>query len=224
MDVREALLYKKILGGGGVPQEQIDEIAIAIGLATPSNVENILNELDEIIANSNATTGETDTTLTDAVQSLIDGYGGGGGTVVNEYSGFFSVTSNTAILYFPISGLSLPASEGHAIIGFCLGDQSAINTARANLSSGIEFTNVAGSFNYFPRLQIGEYSQGFGDNWGPSTSIAQQLIKVTSDGFAWDYRNAQSFNSEQGGTRVFPTFRFAQGTYAYKIWEVEAWQ
>ena len=79
MDVREALLYKKILGGGGVPQEQIDEIAIAIGLATPSNVENILNELDEIIANSNQTTGESDTTLTDAVQSLIDGYGGGGG-------------------------------------------------------------------------------------------------------------------------------------------------
>ena len=77
MDVREALLYRKILGGGGVSQEQIDEIAVAIGIAVPSNVVAILNKLDEIIETSNATTGESDATLTDAVQSLIDGYGQG---------------------------------------------------------------------------------------------------------------------------------------------------
>lgn len=39
---------------------------------------NVKEKLQALLTASNATTGETDTTLTDAVQSLIDGYGGGG--------------------------------------------------------------------------------------------------------------------------------------------------
>ena len=39
---------------------------------------NVKEKLQALLTASNNTTGETDTTLTDAVQSLIDGYGGGG--------------------------------------------------------------------------------------------------------------------------------------------------
>lgn len=40
----------------------------------------IESKLQALLTASNNTTGETDTTLTDAVQRLIDGYGHGGGT------------------------------------------------------------------------------------------------------------------------------------------------
>lgn len=39
---------------------------------------NIKEKLQALLTASNAATGKTDTTLTDSVQSLIDGYGGGG--------------------------------------------------------------------------------------------------------------------------------------------------
>ena len=40
---------------------------------------NIKEKLQALLTASNTTTGETDATLTDAVQRLVDGYGGGGG-------------------------------------------------------------------------------------------------------------------------------------------------
>lgn len=39
----------------------------------------IKSKIQDLIAAANATTGESDTTLTDAVQTLVDGYGQGGG-------------------------------------------------------------------------------------------------------------------------------------------------
>lgn len=41
----------------------------------------IKSKIQSLITAANATTGETDTTLTDAVQTLVDGYGQGGGGV-----------------------------------------------------------------------------------------------------------------------------------------------
>lgn len=41
---------------------------------------NVKEKLQALLTASNNTTGETDTTLTDAVQRLVDGYGQGGGT------------------------------------------------------------------------------------------------------------------------------------------------
>lgn len=42
----------------------------------------ILSKLQSLLTAANATTGESDTTLTDAVQTLVDGYGQGGGSDV----------------------------------------------------------------------------------------------------------------------------------------------
>lgn len=73
MNLHDALLAKNILGGGGgVPQSQIDEIATAIGIETPSDVETILNELDSIIADINEVTGESDSSVIDAIDRLIE--------------------------------------------------------------------------------------------------------------------------------------------------------
>ena len=65
----------------------------------------IYSKLSALLSAANTKTGESDTTLTDAIQTLIDGYGGGGGggTGASEIaSGTFtpssdSVTQNLAI-------------------------------------------------------------------------------------------------------------------------------
>lgn len=53
-------------------------------------------KLQALLAASNTTTGETDTTLTDAVQRLVDGYGGGGGEVYYSSDKYGAIyTENT---------------------------------------------------------------------------------------------------------------------------------
>ena len=84
MNIREALLLRSIIGGGGIPQEKIDEIAVEIGISIPSTPDAILAELDDIIDDANEVTGEQSETLTESVQALIDGYGGGGVTTVKH--------------------------------------------------------------------------------------------------------------------------------------------
>lgn len=44
----------------------------------------VYGKLNNLLTAANAKTGESDTTLTDAVQTLIDGYGGGGGLSVDD--------------------------------------------------------------------------------------------------------------------------------------------
>lgn len=58
----------------------------------------IYSKLSALLTAANTKTGESDTTLTDAVQTLIDGYGGGGGggTGASEIaSGTFTPSSNS---------------------------------------------------------------------------------------------------------------------------------
>lgn len=62
----------------------------------------VYGKLNNLLTAANATTGESDTTLTDAVQTLIDGYGGGGGSdmlptfIANQNVG--SYTFNNSIV------------------------------------------------------------------------------------------------------------------------------
>ena len=55
----------------------------------------ILQKIQSLITAANNTTGESDTTLTDAVQTLVDGYGqGGGGSGYAKKTGSFVLTSD----------------------------------------------------------------------------------------------------------------------------------
>lgn len=60
----------------------------------------ILSKIQALITAANSKTGETDTTLTDAVQTLVDGYGQGGGdslsSVISKIDGgSFTLASDT---------------------------------------------------------------------------------------------------------------------------------
>lgn len=61
----------------------------------------IRNKIQALIAAANTKTGESDTTLTDAVQTLVDGYGQGGGgsdlSAVNVFVGDYLSTTDLII-------------------------------------------------------------------------------------------------------------------------------
>lgn len=62
----------------------------------------IESKLQALLTASNSATGKTDTTLTDSVQSLIDGYGGGGFIVPDGLKvGTIDVVADTQ--YIPVS-------------------------------------------------------------------------------------------------------------------------
>ena len=64
----------------------------------------IVQKIQSLITAANAKTGESDTTLTDAVQTLVDGYGQGGGGVTKNLigSGTYTVATTTQNATIPI--------------------------------------------------------------------------------------------------------------------------
>lgn len=65
----------------------------------------IYSKLSALLTAANTTTGESDTTLTDAVQTLIDGYGQGGGGLKYK-TGSFTLESDARELVSSGSGIS----------------------------------------------------------------------------------------------------------------------
>lgn len=65
----------------------------------------ILSKIQALITAANNATGESDTTLTDAVQTLVDGYGQGGGTVIEVPDGYTQLeyleSSGTQYIFTP---------------------------------------------------------------------------------------------------------------------------
>lgn len=64
----------------------------------------ILQKIQSLLTAANTKTGESDTTLTDAVQTLIDGYGQGGGSGYAKKTGSFTLAEN----YTYNNGVSTP--------------------------------------------------------------------------------------------------------------------
>ena len=62
-----------------VNQDYLDALT-ALGVT-----EDLADSIEALTTYSNSVTGESDTTLSDAVESLADGYGGGGGSVSDGY-------------------------------------------------------------------------------------------------------------------------------------------
>lgn len=93
----------------------------------------ILSKLQALLTAANTTTGESDTTLTDAIQTLVDGYGQGGGTppslidyeritFTSDATGSdklqlqLTPVSNYFIIIFNVSAISTP-QEGYTALG-----------------------------------------------------------------------------------------------------------
>lgn len=117
----------------------------------------ILSKLQALLTAANTTTGESDTTLTDAMQTLIDGYGQGGGTPAslidyeritftsdatqtNKLTLQLTPVTNYFLIIFNISSISAPqegfTALGHARAHFVTNDLNEGALLRANGTQG----------------------------------------------------------------------------------------
>lgn len=98
----------------------------------------VYGKLNNLLTAANATTGESDTTLTDAVQTLIDGYGQGGGewttdgiATGTEPSGAIEITSATMVsnAFANNSAITSVHSSCPSLGGYAFQSCSALKTA-----------------------------------------------------------------------------------------------
>ena len=105
----------------------------------------IYSKIHSLLTAANATTGESDTTLTDAVQTLVDGYGQGGGGVTadgvamgTEPSGAVTITNNVSTIieraFFKNTGMTSLTIQGSPYFSnYCFG--SCTNLVSVSLPS-----------------------------------------------------------------------------------------
>lgn len=108
----------------------------------------IYSKLSALLSAANTKTGESDTTLTDAVQTLIDGYGGGGGggTGASEIaSGTFTPSSTSTTQNLAI-GKKMAQTDFLIVIYADNGTEVAYDTTYKGLVSLIVCDKALGHF------------------------------------------------------------------------------
>lgn len=151
----------------------------------------IYSKLSALLTAANTKTGESDTTLTDAVQTLIDGYGsgggGGGGGIPSPYSdmatgsftvasdmtsGDISITHNLgsipSIIVFYLVGTSVQAYQ--ITQGMRINGNEVLRTADDKTS----FRNITGT------ISAAGYGGADNNNYRGTTSATSTTFKVTA--------------------------------------------
>lgn len=178
----------------------------------------IESKLQALLTASNTTTGETDTTLTDAVQSLIDGYGGGGGELpvgIEEIaSGTFSVTEKTDgtsmtgrnAIKFEHGMNGTP--DGYIVIPHVWHDTQDSQVISASY------------FRFLSKNCFGRRSVSSGTTWG-----GNDILTTLQDGGASNYANETYVNFIGGAFAAFcPTWIDGNGNTGTQIYKWIAWR
>lgn len=121
---------------------------------------NVKEKLQAILAAANTTTGETDATLTDAVRSLIDGYGGGGGLpaeLITAYTtGSVTVPATTADNITVVHGIGdvpdfiayvVDPIKNQEVPKATIGCYSCVNLQNAQNGVGLYTSNYGNTIN-----------------------------------------------------------------------------
>lgn len=105
----------------------------------------ILSKLQSLLTAANATTGESDTTLTDAMQTLVDGYGQGGGgedyllkKIIDQASSYTANCGNNEITSRAFDGWS-------QLTGVHLTNCGKIGSYAFNSCSGLTAAVIVGT-------------------------------------------------------------------------------
>ena len=118
-----------------------------------SRLENVKTKLRELIDKSNATTGNTDTDLTTAVDALVEGYGKGEETPTQEKT--VDITENGTTEVLPDEGFALSKVTVNTNVA-SVGDAPKLNAPTLSLALGSLLIKAAdnGSFDDGYRLYI----------------------------------------------------------------------
>lgn len=154
----------------------------------------IYSKIQSLLTAANTKTGESDTTLTDAVQTLIDGYGqGGGGVASGTYTpssdelGHTFVIGNSTFTHFLLVTTASVTGHGKRAGSLLFGDfENNIGYLIQTNSSG---TSTSGLVNFIGVDQYGLAKSGSSVEMtatGSSSSyFAYMLSGITYNWYAW---------------------------------------
>lgn len=96
----------------------------------------VMQKLQALLDASNAKTGESDTTLTDAVQTLIDGFGGGGGLIIPDgmRAGVIDIVSDSVYIPIQFSLGRVPFLRGFFVVNHSASARKIVGSIDSHLS------------------------------------------------------------------------------------------
>lgn len=166
----------------------------------------VYGKIQNLITAANTVTGESDTTLTDAVQTLIDGYGQGGGSGEEYY--MFKITPAETIL-------TIEANAG----SFTLGTYYAVYVYSTNSGNDPSHeTVILGGRYHLPHNEMAATPKDYGrittrkansgsDYWN------NPYITVTQTGTTLSIKGENSHGWWMGGVE-----------YSFYIQNINAWE
>lgn len=154
----------------------------------------VKSKIQSLIDSANAKTGETDATLTDAVQTLVDGYGQGADPVINP----LSVTENGT--YTAPSGV-----DGYSPVTVNVSGGGSLPSSISKIDGG-SFTLAAdtNAQNYNISHNLGETPKGFFIWSDLGYGEAESTIMLSSIGFSVNNYSA-TITGFYGGSRKLTT-------------------
>lgn len=165
----------------------------------------ILSKLQALLTAANTKTGESDTTLTAAVQTLVDGYGQGGGS--GEESIFFTFTPSETVQSFTVNAGTFTLSEYYEIFA---------HSTNATNDPSHETVVDSGSI-YMPYTEMGNQVKNFG------------RTTTRKAGSGSDYFNSVITSASQTGETLTvsgtASIWFMSGVeYSFYIQNINAWE
>lgn len=151
----------------------------------------ILSKLQSLLTAANTATGESDTTITEAMQTLIDGYGQGGEPSYSwQKIGEYTVTENIRTITINATEEMLSAIALRFNVQFTLTASDYIYCALNNPStSNRSFTSSVSTFNGFWRVdEIPNFDDGISyllilPNYGGGGQYALNYASFTNINF-----------------------------------------
>ena len=161
---------------------------------------------------ANETTGQSDTTLSDAVGTLVAGYGGGGG---GGLANMVDVSDGTNVWGYMLSQMK----NGNTAGGTVTYSQAFANTEQLILSTGLTqvhgFLFVCPTDNPITNLGTGQTNKmvfvWFFDNGG----VTQYSIVAFTQTTTWSYANGRTMGTAYNGAPENGTIRISGGDIYY---------
>ena len=192
----------------------------------PPTADSVKSKLQSLLTASNAKTGKSDTNLTDAVTSLIDGYGQGGsgngscsGNHIIEVDELPEVGVEGAIYGIPaFKDVYVNMGEGTMLISQMLNDQGmTVGFAKATSTTmGALQGDAVGAIYYLPDIQdiymsMQGISDSFSDSFGAFNGEITDTANATEVGF-YAYMGRDLYKYKNGAY----TPLIEQGSFMFK--------
>lgn len=192
-------------------------------MALKSTLDDIKDRLDALLTYANGVTGESDTSIGDAIQTLADGYGQGGSSLpiqlelIGTWTGYLEEYTDTTTWEYTETGIDIINSPYIYFLVTVVCDGNYSDTSITNYWSGAEFI-IGGK--YSTKKFFGASGAGYRGVIRPQTNsdITSGMTAWTSYGIA--YSNNQ--NTFRMGRKCHSTHcpKIMGGNYTVNVYGI----